>query len=89
MENHTREKSIPKNLPPSDDVEFWGEDAEKIVGMRKTIKMKKDHTWRQKGHQAICISCPFEHGIFLRPDQEVRDGKIVKKNLHCQPDGEA
>jgi len=76
--NQKNERKIPENLPSTDDKDFWG-DAEIIESSITKIEMKKNHVWHQKGNQAICTVCPLRHGLFLAPDQEVRDGKIVKK----------
>lgn len=66
-----------KKLPGSDNKAFWG-DAEKISGIEEVLKSNK-HEWMQRGNKAYCTSCPFGHGLFLAPDQEVRDGKIVHR----------
>ena len=67
------------DLPSSKNKKFWGEDSELVLNKPEKIKMSKKHVFRQEGDRAICVSCPFTHGVFLGKDQEVVNGKIVKK----------
>jgi hypothetical protein len=69
---------VPKNLPPSKDKEFWG-DGEIISGEKEVLKTESKHSWIQRGNKAYCTSCSLKHGLFLAPNQEVREGKIVPK----------
>lgn len=72
-------KIVPGHLPESKKKGFWGKDAEQIICRPEEIKGSKEHVFYQKGHEAICKSCPFVHATYLKIDQEVKDGKIVKK----------
>jgi len=78
MEVKSEKRKVPESLPESGDKEFWG-DADQPKIKPVDLGMKKTHEWKQKGHEAICQTCPLAHGIYLGPDQEVREGKIVKK----------
>jgi len=81
VEEHFQKQNGKKlsELPASED-EFW-EGAEKVPIINQVLKPNKQHEWHQKGNQAICKSCPFVHAVYLRQDQEVREGKIVKRLL--------
>jgi len=81
MENHTPEKSIPKkSLPENGDETFWLDGEQYSEPIRKFL-LNKEHYWEQRGHQAICRSCPLIHGIYLGVDKEIRDGKIVARRI--------
>jgi len=81
MENPTQEKSIPKKiLPESGNKDFWL-DGEQYTEPLKGFLLNKEHCWEQRGHRAICRNCPLTHGIYLGPDREVRDGKIVARKI--------
>ena len=71
-------RQVPANLPPNKNKKFWG-DAQQIKSRPEKIEIGENHVFKQKGNVAICISCPFTHAIYLDPNQEVRDGKIVKR----------
>ena len=79
MDGNQQEKKPekPVNLPESED-KFWG-DGEQFSGPIQKFVCDKKHIWRQKGHVAICESCPLTHALYLKPNQEVQEGKIVAK----------
>ena len=86
MDDEERKKKRSEPLPESSDKEFWGEDAESYISINEKIPLRSKHEFKQRGTQAVCISCPFEHGIYL-DNEEVREGKIVKI-LHPLPRGQ-
>ncbi len=76
--SQAEERKKPESLPESGDKEFWL-DGEQFSGPVQEFLMNRKHEWRQRGHQAVCETCPLTHAIYLRPNQEVREGKIVAK----------
>lgn len=76
-----------KELPESEDREFWGEDAEQfrtdLSGAEK-VTVNEAHEWRQQGPFLICKSCPFPHSVHIGMGKELvgldEKGKpIIKK----------
>ena len=74
-------RKIPKNLPPSEAKEFWKDGETISLTDHEKVESGPNHSWMQRGNKAYCTSCPLNHGIFLGPDQEVRDGKIVARKV--------
>lgn len=64
------------SLPKSDDLEFWGEDSQRISMPAVPIPLCETHEFTELDEGiAKCIKCPF--GGRLPGYMRVKDGKIV------------
>lgn len=75
------DREIPLHLPESKKRGFWGKDAEQIVCKPVKVEENRKHLFEQRGNVAVCRTCSLKHAVYLRKNQEVRDGKIVKKKM--------
>lgn len=72
-------KTVPSYLPESRNKKFWIEGTEQIVCKPEEIKVSGEHYFIKRGMVATCTTCPFGHSIYLKKDQDIKDGKIIKK----------
>lgn len=71
-----------KDLPPSSNKKFWGEDARiNLVDKNSIPKMRvKEHfPIVRQGPYFVCKGCPYEHTIPLDPKKfEIKEGRLVR-----------
>jgi len=51
--------------------------------LKEAKETMRGHNWRQRGQEIFCTSCPFSHGFFVSPDQQLvgieNDMPVIKK----------